>query len=129
MRHEQGTLGYYKDLFELAPAAYVVTDVHCVIQDANEAAAKLLRSPRPELMGKPITMFVEQGERSVFHKMVTESLIAMKQLAQPLTLQRFSGDEVEVLYSASVVHDDRGCVSTIHWLLVEAFDGGQGELL
>jgi PAS domain S-box-containing protein len=129
MRHEQGTLGYYKDLFELAPAAYVVTDVHCLIQDANEAAAKLLRSPRPELMGKPITMFVEQGERSVFHKMVTESLIAMKQLAQPLTLQRFSGDVVEVLYSASVVHDDRGCVSTIHWLLVEAFDGGQGELL
>ena len=129
MRHERGTLGYFKELFDLAPAAYVVTDARCVIEDANTAAVKLLRRPVDELIGKPLIMFVEQSERAVFHKMSTESLTALKQLVQPLTLQQVSGEEVEVLYSACVVHDASGGVSTIHWLLIEGFEGSQGELL
>lgn len=129
MRQERGTLRYYKKLFELAPAAYVVTDVHCVIEDANDAAARLLRRPLGELMGKPLTVFVEGQERPVFQKMVRESLIAVKQLVQPLTLQPVPGEEVEVLYSASVVHDERGSVSTIHWLLLKPMEGGQGDLV
>lgn len=129
MRHERGTLGYFKELFELAPAAYLVTDAHLAIEDANKAAVKLLRRQLDQLIGKPLTMFVEPGERAVFHRMVTESLIALKQLVQPLTLQPVSGEAVEVLYSACVVHDSKGRVSTIHWLLIEGFDGGQGELL
>ena len=129
MRHERGTLAYFKELFELAPAAYIVTDAQCMIEDANTAAVKLLRRPLEELMGKPLTMFVEQGERAIFHAMVIESSIALKQLVQPLTLQPVPGKQVEVLYSASVVHDSQGSVSTIHWLLIEGFEGGQGELL
>lgn len=129
MRHEPGTLAYFKELFELAPAAYIVTDAHLAIEDANTAAVKLLRSPLGELMGRTLTSFVEQGERAVFHRMVTESLIALKQLVQPLTLEPVSGDKVEVLYSACVVHDANGGVSAIHWLLIEGFEGGQGELL
>ncbi|MEO7683155.1 MAG: PAS domain-containing protein [Gemmatimonadaceae bacterium] len=129
MRHEPGTLAYFKELFELAPAAYIVTDAHLAIEDANTAAVKLLRSPLGELMGRTLTSFVEQGERAIFQRMVNESLIALKQLVQPLTLEPVSGDEVEVLYSACVVHDTKGGVSAIHWLLIEGFEGGQGELL
>jgi len=129
MRRERGTLAYFKELFDLAPAAYIVTDVHLAIEDANNAAVKLLRRPLNELMGKPMTMFVAHGERAIFHSMVTESLIALKQLVQPLTLQPVPGEEVEVLYSACVVHDAKGGVSTIHWLLIEGFEGGQGELM
>jgi len=129
VRHERGTLAYFKELFELAPAAYIVTDASLAIEDANTAATKLLRRPLHELMGKPLTMFVEQDERPVFHRMVTESLIALKQLVQPLTLQPVSGQQVEVLYSACVVHDAKGGISAIHWLLIEGFEGGQGELL
>lgn len=129
MRHERGTLGYFKELFELAPAAYIVTDVHLAIEDANTAAVKLLRRQLDQLIGKPLTMFVEPGERAVFHRMVTESLIALKLLVQPLTLQPVSGEKVEVLCSARVVHDSKGTVSTIHWLLIEGFEGGEGDLL
>jgi PAS domain-containing protein len=129
MRHQRGTLGYYKELFELAPAAYIVTDAHCVIEDANTAAAKLLRRQLDQLIGKPLTTFVEPSEREVFHRMVTESLIALKQLVQPLTLQPVSREQVEVLYSACVVHDAEGSISAIHWLLIEGFEGDRGELL
>lgn len=129
MTHQQGTLSYFKELFELAPAAYIVTDADLTIEDANTAAVKLLRKQLDQLIGKPLTMFVEPGERAVFHKMVTESLIARKQLVQPLTLQSVSGEAVEVVYSACVVHDAKGSVSAVHWLLIEGFEGGQGELL
>ena len=129
MTQERGTLAYFKELFELAPAAYIVSDVNLAIEDANTAAARLFRRPLDELMGKPLTMFVAPNERAVFHKMVTESLIAMKQLVQPLTLEPVSGEEVEVLFSARIVHEPKDGVSMIYWLLIEGFEGGQGELL
>ena len=129
MRHDRGTLEYFKELFHQAPGAYLVTDAHCVIEDANQAAVKLLKKPLDELIGKPLTLFVEGSERAVFHKMVTESLTALKQLVQPLTLQPVSREEIEVLYSACVVHDAAGDVSRIHWLLIEGFDESQGDLV
>jgi PAS domain S-box-containing protein len=129
MNHERGTLGYFQELFELAPAAYVVTDARLGITDANGAAAKLLRRPRDELLGKPLAMFIEASERAVFHRMVTESLIAKRQLVQPISLHPLRGEEVEVLYSACVVHDAEDNIIAIHWLFIEGFEGGQGELL
>jgi PAS domain S-box-containing protein len=116
-------------LFELAPAAYIVTDPEFVIEDANTAAAGLFKQPVDELIGRPLTMFVEPRERPIFQSMVAESLKAVKQLVQPLTLQPVSGSEVEVLFSARVVHDANGGVGTIHCLLVEGFQEEQGELL
>jgi PAS domain S-box-containing protein len=129
MNESRKTLAYFQELFELAPAAYIVTDAHCVIQDANSAAGRLLRKPLVQLVGKPLEMFIEPGERAVFREMVSESLIARKQLVQPLSLQPAPGEDVEVLYSAAVVHDGKGNVTALHWLLIEGFDGGQGDLL
>ena len=129
MKHQRGTPGYFQELFELAPGAYVVTDSHLVIDDANRAAVKLLRTPLDGLLGKPLLKFVEAGERTIFRKMVTESLIAKKQLVQPLSLEPVPGDVEDVLYSACVVHDAEGNVSAIHWLFIEGFEGGQGDLV
>lgn len=129
MKHERGTLGYFQELFDLAPGAYIVTDDHLVIDDANRAAVKLLRRPLDEVIGKPLLKFVEPSERNVFRKMVAESLIAKKQLVQPLSLEPVPGDVSDVLYSASVVHDSAGNVRAIHWLFIERFEGGQGELV
>ena len=129
MRQERGTLAYYQELFELAPGAYIVTDGHLVIEDANSAAVRLFRTPFDELLGKPLLMFVEGGERTVFRTMVTESLIARKQLVQPLSLEPVPGAVEDVLYSACVVHDEKGNVSAIHWLFIEGFEGRQGDLV
>jgi len=129
MKHERGTLGYFQELFELAPAAYIVTDGHLVIDNANSAAVKLLRKPLDELVGKPLLKFVEPGERTVFRTMVTESLIANRQLVQPLSLEPVPGGVEEVLYSACVEHDAKGNVSAIYWLFIQGFEGGQGDLL
>lgn len=44
MRHERGTLAYFEELFELAPAAYIVTDAYLTIEDANRAAGSAGRA-------------------------------------------------------------------------------------
>jgi PAS domain S-box-containing protein len=48
----------YRRLFELAPDAYLVTDLSGNIRDANRAAAGLLRFSVPELIGVPILKFL-----------------------------------------------------------------------
>jgi PAS domain S-box-containing protein len=129
MTQQRGRLAYFRKLFELAPAAYVVTDADLVIQDANSAAVRLLRRPLDHLAGKPLVQFIDTAEREVFRSMVAESLTAGKQLVQPLALQPVHGEEVEVLYSAVGVRDPQGKLTSVFWLLIEGFGGSQGELV
>ena len=53
----------YRELFDLAPDAYLVTDVHGTIREANLAAGKLLGVERKFLVGKSIQLFFEEGAR------------------------------------------------------------------
>ena len=62
----EGTSALFRDLFELAPVAYLVTDVATRISYANVAACALLRCPKNYLVGKPLTCFVSLNERSAF---------------------------------------------------------------
>jgi len=54
--------------FEFAPDGQVVTDGHGLIQNANHAAAALLRCPKEFLAGKPLGLFVTEGHRPRFYE-------------------------------------------------------------
>jgi PAS domain S-box-containing protein len=56
----------YQELFEWAPEAYIVTDLHGVIQEANQAAADLLNIARHRLVGIPLAVFIAREERQPF---------------------------------------------------------------
>jgi two-component system, sensor histidine kinase PdtaS len=56
----------YQELFEGAPEAYVVTDRHGVIQEANRAAATLFHLDRTQLAGLPLAVLVAQDMRPAF---------------------------------------------------------------
>ncbi|HEX2228458.1 MAG TPA: sigma 54-interacting transcriptional regulator [Candidatus Binatia bacterium] len=49
----------YRDIFELAPDAYFVTDRDGIIREANAAGAAILRVPKQSLLGQPLTAFVD----------------------------------------------------------------------
>jgi PAS domain S-box-containing protein len=53
----------YQELFELAPDAYLVTDLLGIIREANQAAAELLVRSRKSLTGKPILVAIRQEDR------------------------------------------------------------------
>ncbi len=62
----------YQDLFEFAPSGYLVTDINGIIQEANRAAANLLKVSQRFLVGKPLIIFVVESERQVFHVKLSE---------------------------------------------------------
>jgi PAS domain S-box-containing protein len=58
----------YRDLFEFAPDAYLVTDLKGVIQEANGAAAALLCVPQERLPGLNLTEFFEPASRPAMNQ-------------------------------------------------------------
>lgn len=58
---------HYRDLFDSLPIAYLVTDASGIILEANEAIAQLLNLPQPYFAGKPLALYVADGDRSTFY--------------------------------------------------------------
>lgn len=56
----------YAMLFERAPFACLVTDVHGNVREANLAAIALLEVPVTYLIGKPLAIFIAEAERDAF---------------------------------------------------------------
>lgn len=48
----------YESLFQHAPFGYMITDVHGLIREANDAAGLIFEAPPEYLSGKPISVFV-----------------------------------------------------------------------
>jgi two-component system, cell cycle sensor histidine kinase and response regulator CckA len=60
----------YKELFDLAPDGYLVTDARGTIQEANRAASALLGVSERALHGKPLAVCVEPGRRQDLRAMI-----------------------------------------------------------
>ncbi|WP_199318489.1 PAS domain-containing protein [Leptolyngbya sp. FACHB-541] len=58
----QNDLLHYRDLFRSCPIAYLVTGADGVILEANEAIAKLLNVPERYLVGRPLALYVAEGD-------------------------------------------------------------------
>lgn len=57
---------YYQNLFQFFPIASLVTDASGVILEANQTIAQLLNMSRDYLIGKPLVVFVAEGDRATF---------------------------------------------------------------
>ncbi|MEH2357996.1 PAS domain-containing sensor histidine kinase [Nostoc sp.] len=66
--HEKAELEHqrYQDLFDLAPDAYLVTDLVGIIKEANYVAAALLSVKQKYLVGKPLILFIAESDRQTF---------------------------------------------------------------
>lgn len=58
----------YQQLFDLAPAPYLTTDVEAVIREANQASGALLGVPTRLLPGRPLALFVPEDVRAAFRR-------------------------------------------------------------
>ena len=61
----------YEELFQFAPEASVRTDPGGIIQEANRAAARLFDVRQDNLVGKPLALFIAEGERQRFLQRLT----------------------------------------------------------
>src|SRR5713226_5122592 len=62
----------YRELFEFAPDAYLVTDLEGKIREANRALAALLCTPQALLAGRSLSEFVVDEERDAFERQLRE---------------------------------------------------------
>src|SRR5215210_2283413 len=62
----------YRELFDEAPFAYLVTDAVGVVEEANLAAAELFDYSRLMLRGKPLPVLVSPDDRRRFRDLLRE---------------------------------------------------------
>lgn len=108
----------YRDLFQFAPDAYVVTDEYGVVREANYAAARLLNVPGRNLIGKPLAVFVAPGERRPFRQEINSLLAAKEPLEQQWVtrLQLRRSEPFTTAMTVSAATDEEGR-RFLRWML------------
>jgi PAS domain S-box-containing protein len=107
----------YLELFELAPAGYLVTDPTGRIVEANAVGAAMLGRPRNAIVGQSICSFVAPGERSAFGSAIARARRASGVEEWPVRLMTGEGFELEVSASVRSVAGPEGGVHELYWLL------------
>jgi PAS domain S-box-containing protein len=74
-------------LFENAPFAWLITDVHGSVRDVNLAGLELLGIPATYAAGKPLVMFVVDDEREDFRRRLAEEAGRHAHRPEPWALQ------------------------------------------
>ncbi len=104
---------HYHDLFLFSPIAYLLTDVHGLILEANQAIANLLNVPHISLVGKPLSVFVAEGYRAAFRT-------RLNRLAQSIGIQTWQmslcprdGEPVVAELYVSIVRNPDGLIENL----------------
>jgi PAS domain S-box-containing protein len=107
----------YRELFELAPDGYVVSDSIGTIREANRAAATLLNVTSGTLVGKPLAQFVAPEDRRVFRPYVTRLRHAERPEELWVALRPRGRPPFPGALTAVPFRDQDGAASGIRWLL------------
>jgi PAS domain S-box-containing protein len=109
----------YQELYDLTPAAYVVTDPNGTILQANRRASRLLATTSRFLGGRALSSFVDAEQRAAFRERLgqTERLEG----AEPWLLRvgARGGEPVTVAVAVTAARDDDGRTVALRWLLAE----------
>ncbi|MFL5240546.1 MAG: ATP-binding protein [Gemmataceae bacterium] len=111
----------YEDFFQSAPDAYLVTDEHGTIREANRAASRLLNVPAKHLVGKPMTVYVAPKDQTFFHTQLIHLLKHRRAKEWTVCLlPRSSGapkPEVYVAVTVAMVGGENDEPDSLRWLL------------
>jgi PAS domain S-box-containing protein len=113
----------YQELFELAPAAYVVTDAAGVVHQANRAAATMLGVARKFLLGKPLIMFVEADERWTLRRLLQQLQAPGGTRDWQLRFRSRNQEAFAATVTVGQVIDEQGKVTGLRWLMREVAPG------
>lgn len=119
----------YRELFEDAPVGYLVTDGDAVVRDANKALASLLgRSPQ-YLRGKPLRVFVPEGERVEFSRLVRDIREDDGTSAIELRLGGGDTDAFDARCTVTTVRRPDGSIEALRWVIDPVGDGERAEVV
>jgi len=107
----------YKDLFAHAPTGYVVTSIDGAIRQANQAALALLQTSDRAIVGRPLAVFVPDGQRRIFRDKITHLLQASAPQEWLLSMYSWEGAPLQVRLTVSVLRGTNGRPLALYWLI------------
>jgi PAS domain S-box-containing protein len=107
----------YRDLFEFAPDAYLVTTVNGVIVEANQVAAHFLNIEAKQLIHKPITVFIPYDLRPHCRNMLLGMRQHLKTVTAEFQIQPRKSEPIDVAVKVSPVITEPNGVIGFRWLL------------
>jgi PAS domain S-box-containing protein len=109
----------YAELFAFAPDAFIVTDGHGNIREANVAASELMHKSTAHLIGKPLSALMCVRHRSRFRTALNE--VAKAGGAARRTwrgaVRRGDGSETDIELSVGRAGNSTGNATRLCWLL------------
>jgi PAS domain S-box-containing protein len=112
--HEQQR---YRELFTFAPDGYLVTDLHGLIQEANQAAATLLHVVPDQLAGIPLAVFVAPEARQGFQAQIACLQNSAEVRKWEVPIQPWRQAAFPAVCSVAPARDVHGQVISLRWLL------------
>ncbi|PSB40376.1 hypothetical protein C7B80_33570, partial [Cyanosarcina cf. burmensis CCALA 770] len=124
----------YQDLFNFAPDGYLVTNCQGIIQEANRAITSLLAIDQQQLIGKPLSVFVDPQEMQVFRSQLNRFAAkanhsASAQLIQTweLNLKPFRGKPFPAEVSLAAIGNGQEDLVGWRWLIRDITQRKQAE--
>jgi PAS domain S-box-containing protein len=119
---------HYLELFEFAPAGYLVTDPSGNIREANKVAESMLNCRQEYLVGKPMITFLEEENHGDFFQLLNRLLSEDmgREWCIPLHPRQRAGSFPAAL-SVSRILDDHARLIGLRWLLRDITERVQAE--
>ena len=110
----------YRELFEMAPVAYLVTDVGGKILRVNSSACALLGRPTNVLVDKQLASYVALDERAAFREALRRSAQSRDVEEWPICITPRAHDPVDCRVRVRVLRAPTGDVHGLGWIIVAA---------
>ena len=114
-------LRHYRELFDRAPDAYIVSDAEGTIREANIAAGHLLDVRHERLVGSSLASFVSGADRRAFRLRLGRVASGEKPPGDEdewtLKLRHRGSDALEAACAVAPVHDSHGNLICLRWIL------------
>lgn len=117
----------YRDLFEFAPDAYLVTDCYGIVQEANQVATQLLQIEPQHLVGKPLVNFVPPCQQRAFRARLNQLLSVDRLQEWELQLCNRDNWTFDAGLTVETVRNRHGQVVSLRWLLRDVSARKQAE--
>lgn len=118
----------YRELFEFAPDAYLVTDMDGMIQEANSAAATLLNRPQTFLVGTHLTKYIVVEERQVFRTQLNRLRQVDEVQEWEVSLRSPDTMSITVAVKVAVLRNPEGHPVNLRWIVRDITQRKRTEL-
>ncbi|HKG34089.1 MAG TPA: ATP-binding protein [Gemmatimonadales bacterium] len=107
----------YHELFDLAPDAYLVTNLAGIIDEANLSASRLLGIAREFLIGKALAAYITTDDRVRFRSLLSSRDRGGISRPLPFRVRARGGTSLHVELTYSIIDDERRNPAGFRWIV------------